>query len=132
MGANSGAYWESPGGELEDVKLLDYTGDGTNDRVLALGAVFDTVKIIMKGNLMTSVDHLAVAYAVREDHQVFYHKGTVDAVRHVGGSFANGMFQGFNPARDSVVLGSTGGTSIGTNLDATGYRLVAKKFRSMA
>ncbi len=125
------AYWESAGGELEDVKLIDYTGDGTNDRVIALGGVFDTVEVLRRGPLNPAVDHLGRAFAVRDVYMAYYQVGGSNLVRHVGGSFTDTVFQGFNPARDGVILGSSGGTSPGTNFNAATYRLVAKKFRSM-
>lgn len=126
-----GPYWLDQG-ELTRVRLIDYTGDGTNDRVIPLGVVCDEVKIIRTDVRNPAVDHLATAYATRDTYAVYYEDGAAGAVAHAGGGLADAMWQGFNPARDSVILGSAGGNSKGTNQNAVTYRIVAKKYRSMA
>lgn len=123
-----GAYWLDLG-ELEAVRILDYTGDGTNNRQIDLGDVYDEVEIRTRENKAATGGWVVQAWALREIYGVLHYAS--NALKALAGVTGAALWKGFTAGRDKVDLGTDGSANSSTNASGERFRLRAKKFRSV-
>lgn len=121
-----GAYWQKVG--LEAILILDYAGDGVANREIPLGDVYDEVEVMGLDNFGASGNGVFLARAVWEGHNLLCLINNVHKM--YGGTNADTLWRGFNPARDRLLLGTTAGLG-STNQNTRPFRVRAKKFRSV-
>lgn len=128
------AYWTDPGGLLEEIKEIDYTGDSANNREILLGGTFNDVEVYPMDTL-GAADHLALARSFMAPGGTEVRTVTKfesGACTHASGSAAGAWWQGFEGGRDRVRLGATGSAIYGTNRAAYSYKIIARRYRTIA
>ena len=128
-------YYATKAGALAAIAVIDYTGDNVDNRAIPLGDVYDEVEVTSRDSMATNVDHLVRAHAVfgagAQSYGIDYNVGASNVMRNTCGAAAATMWQGFGAARDTVVCGSNGISTTGTNRSGFLYRIVARKYRSV-
>lgn len=110
------------------VVQVDYTGDNTNDRLLAMGIPCDIACIVRRTAADDDVDHLACAWAFSDTFGAFYEKGDTQEVRHsVNNADAQLRFQGI--VGTDLKLGSDGDRATGSNDTGVLYRAIGISLR---
>lgn len=112
---------------VQAITTTDYTGDGTNNRVIDVGIAADMVLIFPRDNRSEAFNHLGLAYAVGNAHGVFYHDSTDRYVKHESMLSADDYFKGIHTGT-TIQGGSSGSDDWGINANAREYRALAFKF----
>lgn len=130
------AYWTDPGGVLDEIKEIPYSGDSTNDRVILLGGTYHDVEVYSMQSL-ESADHLVVAKCFQrpgssEMRSVTRFVGGGTGMQNALGASGGLYWQGFVAGQDRVTLGSSGSAASGTNRTAYDYLIIARRYRTIA
>ncbi len=126
---DAGAYWLDLG-ELESVRMIDYTGDGVDNRLIDLGGVYDVAVIFSRDAFGMAANWVMAAWALRDAYSLLVILNGI--MSGLGGANCDGRWKGFSSAtRDKLDLGNTGAGAGGTNVNARLFRVMALKFRSL-
>ena len=106
--------------------LLDYTGDGTNNRFVDLGFAPDGVIVFQRGSFLGGAAHLIQAWALGDCFQVIYQPGGGAVAEARMNAQATAYFQGI--AGTGIVCGTNGGQAGGTNVLTRLYRILAWQY----
>ncbi len=117
------------GGVLAERVVVDYTGDGTNNRDIDLGMECDAVRIVPRTGYSDGSNHVTLAYA---DGTVYgcYYNGSSFKVGHASMASADGYIQGIQAGTDNVRLGTSGSSPYGPNVNAALYTAIGYRFSS--
>lgn len=146
---NKDAYWRKITGfnlwmskwnkgevDMLDKILIDtYTGDGTNNRIIDLGDIYDEVHIYNNEPVDKEEAGCLRAWAVQQSYGLIYEDIDDKVAAGETDGAADNFFQGklFSPGDENKIkLGSNGTNKRGTNYSGWVYRIVAKKYRAIA
>lgn len=116
----------SPPAESSRMVIVDYVGNGANDRFVDLGFAPDGVMVFQRGDFVTGAAHLIQAVALGDCTHVFYEPGGGAVARILTNALATAHFQGI--AGTGFVTGTNGGQAGGTNVATRLYRVIAWQY----
>ena len=133
--AGAAVWMEFTAGSRIVEEAIDHTwpGDGTDDRVIDLGADYDMIRIWNEESRYYDVDHAVEATAFKTFYGILYQDGVAEKTKHKQLAVANGTWQGkvAGGGGTTIKLGSNGTTATGLNVSGETYRLFALRFSAM-
>jgi len=128
------ATWAVPSsGAIQYLCTTSWTGDGTNNRLIAVADDRDATSFTPDFVIVTretdaggNVDHFALAWYLKGSYGAFFVDGSSVDVRNRVGSNVDIYWQGISGT--NLYLGSDGTLAKGTNKSGVDYRAVAMKF----
>lgn len=119
---------------LEKILIDKYTGDGTNNRELDLGDIYDEIHIYNCESIDKEEAGELTAWAIRNTYGLIYEDLDDKVAAGETDGAADNFFQGrmFSAGDENKIkLGSDASNKRGTNYNGWEYQIVAKKYRAI-